>query len=389
MLQSLYNVVITTEFFDKIKLFGIGDKIIANKKQRNLAAVQFELEQFIESQTIDLDTTDSLILTALIKNQYTNSNESNTVLNNCVRLLSTTVAKNILDLRGIIGIQPMSSPVKKVYQLAYTSDESCSLQLEVLSNTIEAMTRQVQVNFSIEAAQDLNSIYGLDIEKEILSTISTEITSEITQQVITELQTLAKYHEVRTIKRDVDRNQHAIGFICSLTQEANGIAAETRRGQGNYIICHPSSLSNVIQNCLASNMGFKLTKKHLDNPENYEFHHAGTITGFEQVKKFDVYVSAHMPKNEGKDTILIGYKGISELDTGYILAPYIPVTSKGVIINKLTFQPVVKLVTRYGKFVYINPSEDTKSSMFVDVKPTRLSDSTQYYRMIEIEHFDI
>jgi hypothetical protein len=111
------------------------------------------------------------------------------------------------------------------------------------------------------------------------------------------------------------------------------------------------------------------------------------ITG---VKQYDVYVSAYMPTPENKDTFLIGYKGKSEFDTGYILAPYIPIISQGIVVDEFTFAPTVKLLTRVGRYVYINPVEgECVQSLFTPEKTPRLHDSTQYYRMIEIEHFDI
>lgn len=399
-LQTLYNVVITNEAFDRITLFGIGDKIIAKRKQKNLAAVQLEIDQFIESQISDLDKSDKVLLTTLLNNQINaianngmvttdNSNISDTR----IRLLGATVAKKILALRCIIGIQPMIHPVGQIFQLVCTCDDSSdserSLRFEVLSVVVEAYTRQLQACWSLEAMQDL-AFYSIDAEKEILSLMSTEITEEYTQQVIIELQTLAKYHEVITIKKDTDRELHGINFIRSLNQEANRIAAGTRRGIGNYIICHPASLSNIVQNVLYIKQGFEFSKTHLDAPDSWEFHHAGMITGVEQVKQYDVYVSAYMPTPENTDTILIGYKGVGDADTGYILAPYVPLLSRGIVVDNLTFLPTIKLSTRFGRYVYVNPIDgECVPSPFEPKQTPRLYDSTQYYRMIEIEHFDI
>jgi hypothetical protein len=302
----------------------------------------------------------------------------------------------LVDIKGVVGIQPMTAPVGLVYYLAYRSDtnvvtgfegEGRRICLEVKKGTVEVRTRSLSAIWSMEAASDLSRYHDIDVGKEMTNIMSHEIVEETLLEVVSDLQTLAKYHEVKVVEKELDLDNFSKKAMCNLRIASQDIAMKTRRGAGNYIICHPTGLEFLYTYVKKANFNFVFSRVKGDTEKSFYF--AGSIVGHEDSKAFDVYVSNAIQTSvdNTKDSFLIGYKGGNgEIDTGYIFTPYIPVLSGGVTVNPLTFVPQMKVITRYGRHTRINKVENKETkSPFDNVVEPELADSTQYYRIVEIE----
>ena len=264
------------------------------------------------------------------------------------------------------------------------------MTLEIINQAVEAGTRKLQAGWTIEAMQDMNSQHGLDVESELTKALSAEIVQEIDAEIITDLLALAG--TVRTF--DFDQTGGTVGgyapaFVgdrfanigVRINEVANEIARKTRRGAGNFIVVSPMIVS-VLQSA-AKAVFAPAVEGSFKGPNNTQL--AGTLNG--QIKVYSylwnnaVSAGASVPtgysgQTPGDDQILVGYKGGNgETDCGYWYAPYIPLMSSGVIVNPVTFQPVMSLMTRYGKVALT----DTRTS---------LGNSADYYGKVNVTNLD-
>ena len=249
--------------------------------------------------------------------------------------------------------------------------------MEIVSQAVEAKSRKLQAGWTIEAMQDIQSQHGLDIENEMTQALSTEIIQEIDNEIITDLISLAG--TVATFDGSVpgvpgyyrptfvgDRLAN-LGVI--INYAANEIARKTRRGAGNFIVVSPMMVS-MLQSASKS-VWAPATEGSFKSPTNTML--VGTLNG--TIKVYSYLWNAVQTANvggTGNDTILVGYKGGNgETDTGYFYCPYIPLMSSGVVINPTTFQPVVSLMTRYGKATFVHQA-------------TSLGNSPDYYAKVNV-----
>ena len=264
------------------------------------------------------------------------------------------------------------------------------MNLEVVSQAVEAGSRKLQAGWTIEAMQDLQAQHGLDIESEMTQALSAEIVQEIDAEIINDLLALAG--TVQTFDGNpagtfggggagnyapayVGDRLANLGVIINYV--ANEIARRTRRGAANFIVVSPLVVS-VLQSA-AKSVFAPAVEGSFKGPNNTML--VGTLNGTIKVYSYiwnaagsglDLGAPAASPQVGADDTILVGYKGGNgETDTGYFYAPYIPLMSSGVVVNPLTFQPVVSLMTRYGK------------TSFTDVN-TSLGNSADYYGKINV-----
>ncbi len=264
------------------------------------------------------------------------------------------------------------------------------MNLEVVSQAVEAGSRKLQAGWTIEAMQDLQAQHGLDIESEMTQALSAEIVQEIDSEIINDLLALAG--TVQTFDGNPagtygggGAGNYAPAYVGDrlanlgvlVNHVANEIARRTRRGAGNFIVVSPLIVS-VLQSA-AKSVFAPAVEGSFKGPNNTML--VGTLNGTIKVYSYiwnasasglDLGLPASSPQLGADDTILVGYKGGNgETDTGYFYAPYIPLMSSGVVVNPLTFQPVVSLMTRYGK------------TSFTDVN-TSLGNSSDYYGKINV-----
>jgi hypothetical protein len=254
------------------------------------------------------------------------------------------------------------------------------MQLEIINQAVEAGSRKLQAGWTIEAMQDLNSQHGLDIESEMTKAMSAEIVQEIDAEIINDLLALAG--TVRTYDHTLTAGTtYAPAFVgdrfanlgVRINEVANEIARKTRRGAGNFIVVSPMIVS-VLQSA-AKSVFAPAVEGSFKGPNNTML--VGTLNG--SIKVYSYLWNQAQPGSSapaGSDKILVGYKGGNgETDAGYFYCPYIPLMSSGVVVNPVTFQPVISLMTRYGKVVFTDPN-------------TSLGNSADYYGRVNVANLE-
>lgn len=255
------------------------------------------------------------------------------------------------------------------------------MKLEVVSQAVEAGTRKLQAGWTIEAMQDLKAQHGLDMESELSQVMSAEIVQEIDSEILADLIALAgtvaayNYAAVATVGyQPAYLGDRFANIGVYINYVANEIGRKTRRGVGNYIVVSPMMVS-VLQSA-AKSVFAPAVQGSFKGPNNTML--VGTLNG--TIKVYSYLWNQAQPSGgfggAGTDVILVGYKGGNgETDTGYFYCPYIPLMSSGVVINPVTFQPVVSMMTRYGKTAFTSTV-------------TSLGNSADYYGKINVSNFN-
>ncbi len=253
-----------------------------------------------------------------------------------------------------------------------------SVKLDVVSQAVEAGTRKLQAGWTIEAMQDVKSQHGLDLESELSQVVSAEIVQEIDSEILSDLIALAGTvgtYDYATIGLGPQYQPAYLGDRFAnlgivINAVANEIARKTRRGPGNFIVVSPMVVS-ILQSA-AKSVFAPAVSGSFKGPNNTML--VGTLNGTIKVYSY-LWNQVSGLGNAVNDVILVGYKGGNgETDTGYFYCPYIPLMSSGVIINPITFQPVVSMMTRYGKTAFTQTQ-------------TSLGNSADYYGKINVTNF--
>jgi hypothetical protein len=265
------------------------------------------------------------------------------------------------------------------------------MTLDVVSQAVEAGSRKLQAGWTIEAMQDLNSQHGLDLESEMTQALSAEIVQEIDFEIISDLLALAgtveTFDGAATSSYTTNYTPTYVGDRLAnlgviVNRVANEIGRKTRRGVGNFMVVSPLLVS-VLQSA-AKSVFAPAVEGAFKGPNNTML--VGTLNGQIKVYSYlwnqagagtDLSSPLGSPLGSSDDVALVGYKGGNgETDSGYFYCPYIPLMSSGVVIHPTTFQPVVSLMTRYGKGVFVNAN-------------TSLGNSSDYYGKIKVLNLDL
>jgi hypothetical protein len=256
------------------------------------------------------------------------------------------------------------------------------MSVEIVSQAVEAKSRKLQASWTIEAMQDIQAQHGINIENEMTQALSATIVQEIDNEIITDLLSLAGTVASFDGSVPVGPGFYRPTFVgdrlanlgVMINYVANEIARKTRRGKANFIVVSPMIVS-VLQTA-AKSVFAPAVAGSFKGPNNTQL--AGTLNG-------DIKVYSYLWNNvqatdvggTGNDQILVGYKGGNgETDTGYFYCPYVPLTSAGVIMNPVTTQPVISLMTRYGKTTFVN-------------KSTSLGNSADYYGKLVVNSLSL
>ena len=214
------------------------------------------------------------------------------------------------------------------------------INVQILKQVVEAKTRKLSARWTFEAAQDAQSMHGLDIEAEIMAALAQEITVEIDQEVLGSLRGLAAteyaYDQAAVSGTATFVGDEHAALAVLINRTANLIAQRTRRGAGNWAVVSPASLT-VLQSATTSAFA-RTTEGTFEAPTNTKF--VGTLNG-----AMKIYVDSYAADTQA---VLVGYKGTSEADAAAFYCPYIPLMSSGVVLDPSTFEPVVGFMTRYG-----------------------------------------
>jgi hypothetical protein len=247
--------------------------------------------------------------------------------------------------------------------------------------TVTAKSRALKAEYSLELAQDLKAIHGLDAETELANILSTEIMAEINREVIRTVNAQAKtgaltsntaVNGIFDLSSDADGRwsvEKFKGLIVQIEREANQIAKDTRRGKGNFIICSSDVASVLSASGMLDYAPAMSTTLAVDDTGNT---FAGILNGRTRVY-IDPYATA--------DYVTVGYKGTNPYDAGLFYCPYVPLTMVRAV-GEDTFQPKIGFKTRYG--MVSNPYVDTTNMSGRD--GLAANKTNQYYRIFRVDN---
>ena len=221
--------------------------------------------------------------------------------------------------------------------------------------TVTAKSRALKAEYSLELAQDLRAIHGLNAEAELANILSTEILAEINREVIRTIYRVAEsgaqanVANAGTFDLDVDSNgrwsvEKFKGLIFQIERDANAIAQQTRRGKGNIIICSADVASALTMAGVLDYTPALNANLNVDDTGNT---FAGVLAG-----KYRVYIDPYAANVASNQYYTVGYKGSSPYDAGLFYCPYVPLQMVRAV-GQDTFQPKIGFKTRYG--IVANP----------------------------------
>ena len=216
--------------------------------------------------------------------------------------------------------------------------------------TVAAKSRALKAEYSLELAQDLKAIHGLDAEAELANILSTEILAEINREVVRTIYKIAEAGAqantatAGVFDLDVDSNgrwsvEKFKGLLFQLERDANAIAQRTRRGKGNMIICSADVASALTMAGVLDYTPALNANLNVDDTGNT---FAGVING-----KYRVYIDPYSANVSADQYYVIGYKGANPYDAGLFYCPYVPLQMVRAV-GQDTFQPKIGFKTRYG-----------------------------------------
>ena len=230
------------------------------------------------------------------------------------------------------------------------SDHFNQMAFSIEKVTVTAKSRALKAEYSLELAQDLKAIHGLNAEAELANILSSEILAEINREVIRTIYKTAEQGATQNVATagefdlDIDSNgrwsvEKFKGLLFQIERDANQIAQRTRRGKGNVIMCSADvasalAMAGVLDYTPALNANLSV-----DDAGNT---FAGTLLG-----KFRVYIDPYAANNAANQYYVVGYKGTSPYDAGLFYCPYVPLQMVRAV-GENTFQPKIGFKTRYG-----------------------------------------
>ena len=250
--------------------------------------------------------------------------------------------------------------------------------------TVTAKSRALKAEYSLELAQDLKAIHGLNAEAELANILSTEILAEINREIIRTIYKVAEsgaQNNTATAGKfdlDVDSNgrwsvEKFKGLIFQIERDANAIAQRTRRGKGNIVMCSADVASALTMAGVLDYTPALNANLNVDDTGNT---FAGVLGG-----KFRVYIDPYSSNVNDNQYYVAGYKGTSPYDAGLFYCPYVPLQMVRAV-GQDTFQPKIGFKTRYG--VVANPFAEGDASS-VGAGAIKVN-SNRYYRRVTVNN---
>ena len=265
------------------------------------------------------------------------------------------------------------------------SDEFAEMAFSIDKITVTAKSRALKAEYTMELAQDLKAIHGLDAETELANILSSEILSEINREVVRTIYGHAKAGaQVNTTTAgifdlDTDSNgrwsvEKFKGLIYQLERDANAIAQKTRRGKGNLIICS-ADVASALQ--MAGVLDYAPALSSNLNVDDTGNTFAGVLNG-----KFRVYVDPYAANVSASQYYVVGYKGSSPYDSGLFYCPYVPLQMVRAV-GQNSFQPKIGFKTRYG--MVQNPFATSAGTGALDTSGAVAAGAqNEYYRRVKV-----
>jgi hypothetical protein len=234
--------------------------------------------------------------------------------------------------------------------LGVGNDQFNEMAFSIEKVTVTAKSRALKAEYSLELAQDIKAIHGLNAEAELANILSTEILAEINREVIRTIYKVAEQGAtVNTATAgefdlDIDSNgrwsvEKFKGLLFQIERDANAIAQRTRRGKGNIIMCSADVASALAMAGVLDYTPALNANLNVDDTGNT---FAGTLLG-----KFRVYIDPYSANSAANQYYVAGYKGSSPYDAGLFYCPYVPLQMVRAV-GENTFQPKIGFKTRYG-----------------------------------------
>ena len=265
------------------------------------------------------------------------------------------------------------------------TDEFAEMAFSIDKVTVTAKSRALKAEYTMELAQDLKAIHGLDAETELANILSSEILAEINREVVRVIYSHAYAGaQVNTTTAgifdlDTDSNgrwsvEKFKGLLYQLERDANAIGQLTRRGKGNLIICSADVASALQMAGVLDYAPALSTNLNVDDTGNT---FAGVLNG-----KFKVYVDPYSANVSASQFYVAGYKGSSPYDSGLFYCPYIPLQMVRAV-GQDSFQPKIGFKTRYG--MVQNPFATSRGTGVLDVSgAVGSADQNLYYRRVKV-----
>lgn len=256
------------------------------------------------------------------------------------------------------------------------------MAFSIEKTSVVARSRVLKAEYTMELAQDLKSVHGLDAEAELSNILASEILAEINREVIRDIYITAKWGCQNGTARkgifdlDVDSDgrwsaEKFKGLMYRIEREANAIAQDTRRGRGNIIICS-SDVASALQ--MAGMLDYAPAVQNnlaIDEATNT---FAGILNG-----KYKVFIDPYTANQSDSQYCVVGYKGASAYDAGMFYCPYVPLQLVK-SIDPNSFQPKIGFKTRYG--IAFNPMVqlDANKGTGGNILANDLANQNYYYR---------
>jgi hypothetical protein len=288
-----------------------------------------------------------------------------------------TSAANLATMRGILT--NFGEGIGGAAGGAYATWNQMSFSIDRVA--VQARTRALSSNYTVELAQDLKAVHGLDAEAELANLLSTEILAEINREIVKTIYYVAKAGSQQpdlvspgTYDLDNDSDgrwsaERFRGLSFQIERECNALAKETRRGKGNFIICDSDTAAALAMSGFMSLSPGIAPQLNVDDTQST---FAGILNG-----KIKVYIDPYSPL--GYNYFVAGYKGESAYDAGLFYCPYVPLQMVRAV-DPNTFQPRIAFKTRYG--VVANPYV-INSNKLPDAD-TLTAGLNQYYRFTAV-----
>jgi hypothetical protein len=264
--------------------------------------------------------------------------------------------------------------------LGTAGDNFNQMAFSIEKVTVTAKSRALKAEYSLELAQDLKAIHGLNAEAELANILSTEILAEINREIIRTIYKVAKpgaqanTATAGTFDLDVDSNgrwsvEKFKGLIFQIERDANAIAQQTRRGKGNMILCSADVASALAMAGVLDYTPALNANLNVDDTGNT---FAGVLQG-----KYRVYIDPYSANVSPNQFYVVGYKGSSPYDAGLFYCPYVPLQMVRAV-GENTFQPKIGFKTRYG--LVANPFAEGASQG----QGALTTNANVYYRRVKV-----
>jgi len=264
------------------------------------------------------------------------------------------------------------------------SNAFAEMAFSIEKSTVTAKSRALKAEYTMELAQDLKAIHGLDAETELANILSAEILAEINREVVrtiyinSEKGAQTDTTNAGIFDLDTDSNgrwsvERFKGLMFQLERDANAIAQRTRRGKGNIIVCS-SDVASALQ--MAGILDYTPALNNNLNVDDTGNTFAGVLNG-----RFKVYIDPYSANQATKQFYVVGYKGTSPYDAGLFYCPYVPLQMVRAV-GQDTFQPKIGFKTRYG--LQANPFAEASASSDAVIDGSGAANANRYYRKVQV-----